>query len=77
MSTTQRSEGMNAFFDGFINSTIALKQFIIQYRSKAKKKIEADFGSLNTTYLVPLSHLLKGNSKKNARMQSLLKFSKS
>ena len=53
MSTTQRSEGMNVFFDGFINSTTTLKQFVVQYdnalRSKAEKKIEADFGSLNTT----------------------------
>ena len=53
MSTTQRSEGMNAFFDGFINSTTALKQFVVQYdnalRLKVEKEIEADFGSLNTT----------------------------
>jgi len=53
MSTTQRSESMNAFFDGFINSTTTLKQFIIQYdnalRSKAEKEIEANFASSNTT----------------------------
>ncbi|XP_014511456.1 protein FAR-RED IMPAIRED RESPONSE 1-like [Vigna radiata var. radiata] len=53
MSTTQRSEGMNAFFDGFINSTTTLQQFVIQYdnalKVKAQKEIEADFASLNTT----------------------------
>ncbi|XP_052732393.1 protein FAR1-RELATED SEQUENCE 9-like [Vigna angularis] len=53
MSTTQRSEGMNAFFDGFINSTTTLQQFVVQYdnavRVKAQKKIEADFSSMNTT----------------------------
>jgi len=53
MSTTQRSEGMNAFFDGFINSTTTLQQFVVQYdnalRSKSKKECEADFASANTT----------------------------
>ncbi|XP_052722996.1 protein FAR1-RELATED SEQUENCE 5 isoform X1 [Vigna angularis] len=53
MSTTQRSEGMNAFFDGFINSTTTLQQFVVQYdnalRVKAQKEIEADFSSMNTT----------------------------
>ncbi|XP_027915011.1 protein FAR1-RELATED SEQUENCE 5-like [Vigna unguiculata] len=53
MSTTQRSEGMNAFFDGFINSSTTLQKFIAQYdnelRQKAKKEFEADFASANTT----------------------------
>jgi len=53
MSTTQRSEGINVFFDDFINSTTTLKQFVVQYDnalwSKVEKEIEPDFGSLNTT----------------------------
>ncbi|XP_014498618.1 protein FAR-RED IMPAIRED RESPONSE 1-like [Vigna radiata var. radiata] len=53
MSTTQRSEGMNAFFDGFINSSTTLHEFVIQYdnalKFKAQKEIEVDFSSLNTT----------------------------
>ncbi|XP_017416599.1 protein FAR-RED IMPAIRED RESPONSE 1-like [Vigna angularis] len=53
MSTTQISEGINAFFDGFINSTTTLQQFVVQYdnavRVKAQKEIEADFSSMNTT----------------------------
>ena len=53
MSTTQRSEGLNAFFDGFINSTTTLQQFVVQYENalhhKAEKECEADFASLNTT----------------------------
>jgi len=44
---------MNALFDGFINCTTKLKQFVVQYnnalRSKAENEIKADFGSLNTT----------------------------
>jgi len=52
MSTTQRSEGMNAFFDGFINSTTTFQQFVVQYdnalHSKAEKECEADFAFANT-----------------------------
>ncbi|XP_014499792.1 protein FAR1-RELATED SEQUENCE 5-like [Vigna radiata var. radiata] len=53
MSTTQKSEGMNAFFDGFINSSTTFQQFVAQYdnalRVKAQKEIQGDFSSLNTT----------------------------
>jgi len=53
MWTTQWSEGLNAFFDGFINSTTILHQFVVQYdnalRNKAEKKYEAYFASINTT----------------------------
>ncbi|XP_014506873.1 protein FAR1-RELATED SEQUENCE 5-like [Vigna radiata var. radiata] len=53
MSTTQRSESMNAFFDGFINSSTTLQQFVVQFdnalRVKAQKEIQVDFSSLNTT----------------------------
>ncbi|KAK7382127.1 hypothetical protein VNO80_00841 [Phaseolus coccineus] len=52
MSTTQRSKSMNAFFDGYINSTTTLQQFLHQYdnalQHKAEKEYEADFASLNT-----------------------------
>ncbi|XP_073031272.1 protein FAR1-RELATED SEQUENCE 5-like, partial [Primulina eburnea] len=47
MSTTQRSEGMNAFFDGYVHSKTSLKQFVEQYeramRSKIEKEFQADF----------------------------------
>ena len=46
MSTTQRSKNMNAFFYGFVNSKINLKQFVKQYenalRRKAKLEWQAD-----------------------------------
>ncbi|XP_022875791.1 protein FAR1-RELATED SEQUENCE 5-like [Olea europaea var. sylvestris] len=49
MSTTQRSESMNAFFDGYVHSKTSLKQFVEQYeralRSKVKKEFQADFRS--------------------------------
>ena len=51
MSTTQRSESMNAFFDGYINSMTCLQQFVHQYdnalQHKAELECEADFASLN------------------------------
>src|ERR1044072_1574433 len=52
MSTTQRSESMNSFFDGYVNSKTTLKQFVEKYDNALKDKIEkeniADFGSYNT-----------------------------
>ncbi|KAG7980357.1 hypothetical protein I3843_05G179200 [Carya illinoinensis] len=52
MSTTQRSEGMNVFFDDYVHSRTTLKQFVEQYDSVLKRKEEnesiADFSSFNT-----------------------------
>ena len=54
MSTTQRSESMNAFFDGYVNLKTTLKQFVEQYdsalRSKMVKETKADFKSCNKLY---------------------------
>ncbi|KAG2727384.1 hypothetical protein I3760_01G155000 [Carya illinoinensis] len=53
MSTTQRSESMNAFFDGYVHAKTNLKEFVDQYDNALKKKIEnenvADFHSFNVT----------------------------
>ncbi|KAI5437201.1 hypothetical protein KIW84_023356 [Lathyrus oleraceus] len=53
MSTMQRSESIHAFFDGYINSTTILNQFVKQYdnalRSWTEKEFEADFNSMDTT----------------------------
>ena len=35
MSTTQRSESMNAFFHGYVHSKTSLKQFVEQYENAA------------------------------------------
>ncbi|XP_020081856.1 protein FAR-RED ELONGATED HYPOCOTYL 3-like isoform X2 [Ananas comosus] len=52
MSTTQRSESMNAFFDGYVNSKTSLKQFVEQYESaiknKAEKEAELDYKSFSS-----------------------------
>ncbi|CAA2970435.1 FAR-RED IMPAIRED RESPONSE 1-like [Olea europaea subsp. europaea] len=51
MSTTQRSESMNAFFDGYVHSKTLLKQFVEQYeralRSKVEKEFQANFRSFS------------------------------
>ncbi|XP_071678107.1 protein FAR1-RELATED SEQUENCE 5 [Lolium perenne] len=53
MSTTQRSESMHAFFDGYVNAKTTLKHFTIQYenalRDKVEKEILADFNSFHST----------------------------
>ena len=53
MSTTQRSESMNSFFDGYVHPSTTLKQFVEQYenalRSKVEKESQADYESFNVT----------------------------
>ncbi|KAH9703329.1 protein FAR1-RELATED SEQUENCE [Citrus sinensis] len=43
MSTTQRSESMNAFFDGFVNAKTNLKQFVKQYENALRRKVELEW----------------------------------
>ncbi|KAF5477265.1 hypothetical protein F2P56_003916 [Juglans regia] len=40
MSTTQRSESMNAFFDGFVHLGTTLKEFVGQFDNALRKKVE-------------------------------------
>ncbi|KAF5451308.1 hypothetical protein F2P56_026424 [Juglans regia] len=53
MSTTQRSESMNAFFDGFVHSGTTLKEFVDQFDNALRKKVEVetttDFNFSNQT----------------------------
>ncbi|XP_050379713.1 protein FAR-RED ELONGATED HYPOCOTYL 3-like [Argentina anserina] len=42
MSTTQRSESMNSFFDGHVNSKTTLKQFVEQYENALRSKVEKE-----------------------------------
>ncbi|XP_057987586.1 protein FAR-RED IMPAIRED RESPONSE 1-like [Hevea brasiliensis] len=52
MVSTQRSESMHAYFDGYVNSMSTLKQFVEQYEiamcDKNEKEFYADFKSKNT-----------------------------
>ena len=40
MSSTQRSESMNAFFDGYLYSSTSLKVFVEQFENAMRNKIE-------------------------------------
>uniref|UniRef100_A0A8I6XIR3 Protein FAR1-RELATED SEQUENCE n=1 Tax=Hordeum vulgare subsp. vulgare TaxID=112509 RepID=A0A8I6XIR3_HORVV len=42
MSSTQRSESVNAFFDGYVNSRTTLKQFAEQYENALRDKVEKE-----------------------------------
>ncbi|GFY96076.1 hypothetical protein Acr_11g0003820 [Actinidia rufa] len=42
MSTTQRSESMNAFFDGYVHSNTSLKEFVEQYDNALRKKVQQE-----------------------------------
>ncbi|XP_042978818.1 protein FAR-RED ELONGATED HYPOCOTYL 3-like [Carya illinoinensis] len=68
MSTTQRSESRNAFFDGYVHAKTNLKKFVDQFDNALRKKIEseseADFQSFNVTIPVvspsPLEKIFQG-----------------
>ena len=51
MNTTQRSESMNSFFDGYVHSKTTLKEFVDQFDSALSKMVEkeaiSDFNSFN------------------------------
>ncbi|XP_024035536.1 protein FAR1-RELATED SEQUENCE 5-like [Citrus sinensis] len=51
MSSTQRSESMNAFFYGYVNSKTTLKQFVEQYnctlKNEVQKEVEEDVRCLS------------------------------
>ncbi|XP_062145444.1 protein FAR1-RELATED SEQUENCE 8-like [Alnus glutinosa] len=53
MNTTQRSESMNAFFDGYVHSRTTLKEFVDEYDNALRRMVEsearADFDSFNRT----------------------------
>jgi hypothetical protein len=54
MTTTQRSESKNAFFDGYVHLSTTLKEFVDQYNNALRKKVEnesvADFNYFNVTF---------------------------
>lgn len=52
MSITQRSDGINSFFDGYINASTTLQLFVKQYEkaleSRYEKEVKADYDTINT-----------------------------
>ncbi|XP_059434110.1 protein FAR-RED IMPAIRED RESPONSE 1-like [Corylus avellana] len=53
MTTTQRSESMNAFFDDYVHSQTTLKEFVDQFDNALRKMVEnearSDFNCFNRT----------------------------
>lgn len=49
MSTTGRSESINAYFDGYVNSNTMLNEFVVQYDKAIRTRRESeDFQTMNT-----------------------------
>ncbi|KAF5465466.1 hypothetical protein F2P56_015473, partial [Juglans regia] len=80
MSTTQRSESMNAFFDDYVNSKTTLKQFVDQYDSALRRKVEneaiADFNSFNTEIPCISRYPLEKQFQKAYKLLNLKKYKK-
>ncbi|GKD62877.1 protein FAR1-related sequence 5, partial [Tanacetum coccineum] len=52
MSITQRSDSMNSYFDGYVNASTTLNQFVKMYEkaleSRNEKEVKADYDTMNT-----------------------------
>ncbi|GLU19636.1 hypothetical protein SLE2022_358740 [Rubroshorea leprosula] len=52
LSITQRSDSMNSYFDGYVNASTTLQQFVKQYEkaleSRHEKEVKADYDTINT-----------------------------
>ncbi|KAF8409870.1 hypothetical protein HHK36_002388 [Tetracentron sinense] len=52
MSITQRSDSMNSYFDGYVNASTTLQQFVKHYEraleSRYEKEVKADYDTMNT-----------------------------
>ncbi|XP_059441958.1 protein FAR1-RELATED SEQUENCE 1-like [Corylus avellana] len=63
MSTTQRSESMNAFFDGYVGPKTPLKKFVGDYNNALMRMVEnerlADFGSYNKMFPLITLHSIE------------------
>ncbi|XP_020262557.1 protein FAR1-RELATED SEQUENCE 5-like [Asparagus officinalis] len=59
MRSSQRSESINAFFDGYVNSQTQLHEFVTQYEKAVTHRLSEaheDFKSLNTKPVMLLGH---------------------
>ncbi|XP_061340011.1 protein FAR1-RELATED SEQUENCE 5-like [Gastrolobium bilobum] len=60
MTTSGRSESINAFFDGYVNSNTMLNDFVIQYdkaiKSRRDAKEDEDFKTRNTKAVLETNH---------------------
>ncbi|XP_020245056.1 protein FAR1-RELATED SEQUENCE 5-like isoform X2 [Asparagus officinalis] len=60
MTSSQRSESINAFFDTYVNSQTLLPDFVEQYHkailSRRSQELSKDFATLNTKPVMHLNH---------------------
>ncbi|KAF8396227.1 hypothetical protein HHK36_017841 [Tetracentron sinense] len=68
MSTSQRNETLNVFFDGFVYPKTSLKDFLDKYelvlQSNYKKEIQADFESFHTVPVLKFNCCFEGQLAK-------------
>ncbi|XP_040987619.1 protein FAR1-RELATED SEQUENCE 5-like [Juglans microcarpa x Juglans regia] len=69
MSTTQRSESMNAFFDGYVHAKTNLNEFVDQFDNALKKKINNEISSDFHSFSVTVSFISRSPIEK--RFQEL------
>ncbi|XBI53195.1 hypothetical protein VPH35_035463 [Triticum aestivum] len=50
MSSTQRSESVNAFFDGYVHARTTLKQFVEQYENALRDKVEKETKAVSKSF---------------------------
>ncbi|XP_023747714.1 protein FAR1-RELATED SEQUENCE 9-like [Lactuca sativa] len=66
MTTTGRSESINSFFDGFVNSRTMLNEFIVQYdkavESRRAAEEDEDFKTMNSRPILSLVHPIKAKA---------------
>src|SRR4051812_849738 len=68
MKSTQRSEGMNAFFDGYVNAQTELHEFVKLYEDAVKDRraaeLDEDFRSINSIPILNSTHLIEKQGRK-------------
>ncbi|XP_061352945.1 protein FAR1-RELATED SEQUENCE 5-like [Gastrolobium bilobum] len=66
MTTSGRSESMNSFFDGYVNSNTMLNDFVIQYDKAIKSRRDAeedeDFKTINTKAILETAHPIEATA---------------
>ncbi|XP_020262940.1 protein FAR1-RELATED SEQUENCE 5-like [Asparagus officinalis] len=69
MTSTQRSEGINAFFDHFVNVNTELHDFVKQYdnavRARRAAELEQDFKSTNSVPTLIIEHPIEKQAREN------------
>ncbi|XP_020243486.1 protein FAR1-RELATED SEQUENCE 5-like [Asparagus officinalis] len=67
MRSTQRSESINSFFDGYVNSQTQLKEFVTQYEKavthRRLSEAHEDFRTLNTKPQFHLGHPIERQAR--------------